>query len=491
MNKYILEIIVFLCGAAVMTIELVGSRVLAPYVGASIFVWTSLIGVILGSLSLGYWYGGKLSDRYPNYRWLALIIFSAGVYAALIALSKNWLLFYLIQWVTDIRWGSIIAALVLFSPPGVLLGMVSPYAAKLKLRALAQLGTTVGNLYALSTIGSIAGTFLAGFWLIPSFGITAIMYGVALALVIVSFIAYGHNWRSQTLAAIIIVTAFAGHNGYSQWLARRGWAEIDTRYAHALIFNDIDKETGKPVRRLNFEGNSQAAMFLHSDELVYEYTKYYDLAAHFKPRFKSALMIGGGAYSYPKHYLTVFPQAQLDVVEIDPKLTELARQYFRLQDDPRLRIFHADGRIFLNRSQERYDVIFNDAYRSTNAIPYQLTTKEAARKMYERLTSGGVALINVISAIEGKQGQFLRAEYKTFESIFPQVYLFYVSSSEGEQVQNLMLVALKSEEPPSFASPNQKLNGYLSNRWLKELESDEPILTDEYAPVDKYIMNLL
>ncbi|MEK7068036.1 MAG: fused MFS/spermidine synthase [Patescibacteria group bacterium] len=489
--RYTLEIIVFLCGAAVMIIELVGSRVLAPYVGTSIFVWTSLIGVILGSLSLGYWYGGKISDRYPNSRVLALIIFSAGIYIALIALIKFWLLLYIIKWITDIRGSSIIAALVLFCPPSVLLGMVSPYAVKLKLRALAQSGATVGNLYALSTIGSIAGTFLAGFWLIPSFGITAIMYGVAVGLIIVAALTYGHSWRTKILGAIIIVIIFTGHNGYSQWLVSRGFVETDTQYAHVLIFNDIDKASGQPVRRLNFEGNSQAAMFLNSDELVYEYTKYYDLAAHFKPGFTKALMIGGGAYSYPKHYLTAFPEATLDVVEIDPQLTYLARQYFRLEDNPRLHIYHADGRIFLNRSQEKYDVIFNDAYRSTNSIPYQLTTREAVQRMYDILADDGVALVNIISAIEGERGQFLRAEYRTFKSIFPQVYLFYVSSPQGEDVQNLILVALKNEQPPSLQSSNPKFKVYLGNLWQKELNLDEPILTDEYAPVDKYIAQLL
>ncbi|PIR93199.1 spermidine synthase [Candidatus Falkowbacteria bacterium CG10_big_fil_rev_8_21_14_0_10_43_10] len=492
MKKYVLELIVFICGAAVMVLELIGSRVLAPYLGTSIFVWTSLIGIILGSLSLGYYYGGRISDKYPDYKIFSLIIFLSAVCVTFIALLKFLFLTFLMGQVEDIKAGSVIAATVLFAPPSILLGMVSPYAVKLKIKDLAGSGSTVGNLYAISTVGSIAGTFLAGFWLIPQFGNTAILYGIAVVLLGTSILVYARGpLLIKAAILILIMGGMAGHLELKKALADNGVLDIDTQYSRVLIFNGSDYKTNRPVKYMQCDTNSNSAMFLDSGELVFEYTKYYDLAAHFKPDFKKSLMIGGAAYSYPKYYLKKYPNAEIDVVEIDPKLTELAKQYFDLRDNPRLRVYHQDGRIFLNKTENKYDIIFGDAFRSSHSIPYQLTTKESAQAMYGILNDGGAVLINIISAIEGDKGKFLRAEYKTFKSVFPQVYLFYVQTGEALKSQNLMLAALKSEEKPQFANDDKQLNLFLHNLWTAEITDDLPILTDEYAPVDNYIMELL
>ncbi|MFH1533488.1 MAG: fused MFS/spermidine synthase, partial [Nitrospirota bacterium] len=163
MKKYILEIIVFFSGAIVMVLELVGSRVLAPYVGTSILVWTSLIGIILGSLSLGYYLGGRIADKKASFRILAFILFSAAILITLTTLIKSPVLTFIQTSIRDLRTASVVATILLFTPASIALGMVSPYSVKLKLHRLEATGRTVGNLYALSTIGSIVGTFLAGF----------------------------------------------------------------------------------------------------------------------------------------------------------------------------------------------------------------------------------------------------------------------------------------------------------------------------------------
>lgn len=169
-SKYLLEIVVFVCGAVVMIFELVGSRVLGPYFGTSIVVWTSLIGIILGSLSLGYYLGGKIADKKSSFKGLSLIIFFAAISIGLTVIIKDFWLFVLQNSFTDIRTSSVLASLSLFLPASVFLGMVSPYAVKLKLKNLNTSASTVGTLYAISTIGSIFGTFLSGFYLIPHFG---------------------------------------------------------------------------------------------------------------------------------------------------------------------------------------------------------------------------------------------------------------------------------------------------------------------------------
>ena len=173
-TNYTLEITVFIVGAVIMIFELVGSRVLGPYFGTSIFVWTSLIGIILGSLSLGYYYGGHLADKKPTINKLACIMFQAGVFIGLMIICKDFLLQFLHTFLPGIRLSSVIASVALFFPASFLLGMVAPYAAKLKLQNLKTAGRTLGNLYAISTTGSIVGTFLCGFYLIPHFGTNVI-----------------------------------------------------------------------------------------------------------------------------------------------------------------------------------------------------------------------------------------------------------------------------------------------------------------------------
>ncbi|MCD4747143.1 MAG: fused MFS/spermidine synthase [Bacteroidales bacterium] len=220
MKKFLLEIIVFVCGAVVMAFEILGSRVLGPYVGTSISVWTSIIGVILGSLSLGYWLGGRIADRNPSFKTLSVIIFLSAVFIAISTLIKAFLLNFLLDFIIDIRWVSVIASLILFAIPSILLGMVSPYAVKLKIKSLSKSGSTAGNLYAISTLGSITGTFLAGFYLIPNFKITNILYILSLTLIFFSTIMYLTFWKKQkfpvSLFNLVLILFFIFSNSCVQ-----------------------------------------------------------------------------------------------------------------------------------------------------------------------------------------------------------------------------------------------------------------------------------
>jgi spermidine synthase len=203
-------------------------------------------------------------------------------------------------------------------------------------------------------------------------------------------------------------------------------------------------------------------------------------------------MFGGAGYSYPKDFLIKYPEATIDVVEIDPKVTELAQKYFKLKESPRLTIYHEDARLFLNKTQEKYDVIFGDAFSSYYSLPYQLTTKEAVRKKYDILNDEGIVILNIISSIDGEKGKFLRAEYATYKTLFPQVYLFpVVDSDNGNKVQNIILVALKSNKDQFFNDDDPSLNDYLQHLWKKTVDADMPILTDDFAPVDYYVSRMI
>ncbi len=190
-------------------------------------------------------------------------------------------------------------------------------------------------------------------------------------------------------------------------------------------------------------------------------------------------------------FLNDFKRAELTVVEIDPGVTALAKQYFRLPDDPRLIIRHEDGRVWLNQNQEKYDAIFIDAFSSSYSIPFHLTTKETVAKEYETLNEEGAVVVNVVSAITGEKGKLTRSMYYTYKQIFPQVYLFPVNApQDGSAMQNVMLVALKSKVKPNFISDNTETQSQLKNLWTKPIDK-APVLTDDWAPTDYFVSQTL
>jgi predicted membrane-bound spermidine synthase len=191
MKKFTLEIVAFFCGAVVMAFEIVGSRMLGPYVGTSMFAWTSIIGVILLSLSIGYFWGGRIADMRPRADILSLFIFISALFIIITLVVKESVLEILLRSMDNIHVVSVIASLVLFAIPSILLGMVSPFAVRIKMKSLEKSGSTVGNLYAISTVGSIVGVFLAGFILIPTLKITNILMLLAIVLISVSMLLNG------------------------------------------------------------------------------------------------------------------------------------------------------------------------------------------------------------------------------------------------------------------------------------------------------------
>ncbi|HSG68231.1 MAG TPA: fused MFS/spermidine synthase, partial [Bacteroidales bacterium] len=445
MKKHMLEITVFFCGAVVMIYEIVGSRVVAPYFGTSIYVWTSLIGVILASLSLGYWLGGKLADKNPTYRQLAYIIFGSAMFIIVSVTLKDLILNFLSGSFNGMMWRSLFAAVLIFAPASIFLGMVSPYAVRLKIRDVKSSGKTVGNLYAISTIGSILGTFLAGFLLIPLIGTANIMYSLAALLSVLAFTLYVAFMGKGDSIFFFIVFIAAGYGLYEENTLTKEFVEADTRYNHVQIFDMDYWITGERIKVMKVNDEYSSAMFPDSDSLVYEYLRYFRLAEHFNPGFRNALMIGGAAFSYPRYFLDRYPDANIDVVEIDPGLTRLAKEHFRLLENARMRIFHEDGRTFLNRQEGKYDLILGDAYKSLLAVPFQLTTLEATKRKFDLLSDDGIVIENIIASLDGPASAFLKAEIATIRKIFPQVYIFACHDPLDPQLlQSITLVALKS-----------------------------------------------
>ena len=489
--KYILELTVFVCGAVVMIYEIIGSRIVSPFIGTSVYVWTSLIGVILASLSVGYWLGGRLADRRPDVKILASVIFIAGGLVSVTILVKDIVLTAVASMPTGLEIRSLLASIFLFAPASVALGFVPPYAVKLKTVSLAEAGKTVGRLYALSTVGSIFGTFAAGFWLIPFVGSVRTLYLIAASLFALSLLLVPFAFNRITFAAItMFVTGMAASESSTLLMRQSSYElhDIDTEYSRVQVFKTTDQKTGRPMRALSTDPFSiQSAAYLDGNDLALRYTRFYHLIRYFRPGFRNSLMIGGAGYSFPRDYLATYPDATIDVVEIDPGMTEIAEEHFGLIDDTRMKIVHEDGRLFLNRASDAmYDAVLMDAFGSLFSVPYHLTTIEAVRNVHRVLDDGGVVIFNLGSAINGSSSGFLHSELATYRAVFPEVRIFKVNPDYSEErIQNLIIVACKSQCPVG-TTPDIEIAGMLERSYSAALPTEQPVLTDDLAPVEFY-----
>lgn len=487
-----LELVAFVAGASIMAIEIVASRILAPFLGNSIVVWTSLIGVIMAALSYGYWRGGLLADRNPSLQKLSGILALAGLLVVVIAAGRNVCL-TAVSRLESAHVASIVAEILLFAPVSFVLAMVSPYVVRLKMKEMGSSGETVGKLYAISTIGSIFGTFVAGFYLLAVIGSTGILICIAAILFVTSFLtsATGYRKARGTAAAAAIICALVTPKTSVPFIGGVHVFESDSHYNHYLVY-DMDgasHPTHRPVRSLVLDRAArQSAIYLdRQDDFALEYLRYFRLATHFRPDAKRVLLMGGGAFIYPMGFLKENPTKSLDVVELDPALEGIAGKYFGFAPNPRLNLYFDDARVYLNRCQKIYDVAYLDVFGSNATVPYYLTTRETAQRMYDILAPDGIAVLNVSSAIDGPQGRFFRGELATYRSVFPRVEVFRPSGT-GDRMLNIIMVAFKDRREPVWSSEDPRIQGYLSHRWTKPVDDDTAVLTDNFAPAEIYIV---
>lgn len=479
-----------------MALELTGSRVLAPFLGASLFVWTSLIGIILASLSLGYLVGGKIADRKPEIALYSLLLFSASGLVAIIPVLHYPLLGILSSKGLDLRLAALTGSVLLFSLPSVFLGAVSPFAVRLRLNDLEACGATVGRLYALSTLGSIAGTFVSGFVLISLLGTNQILLLISAVLLLMSVLVAPFEKLTFKLLLVLALGLLVHINSVnSGYLKHAGLIDLDTAYYRAFVLTQKNKANGRELRTLSTDAlGGQSLMYLDDPTaLTGDYTQYYHLALHYNPDIKRILIIGGGAYTVPKYFLANYPEIKLDVVEIDPGMTRIARDYFELRDHPALSIFHEDARRFIARSAPSvYDAVFVDAFGSSPTVPFHLTTKEMFESLTKTLKPRGLMFMNVISGLEGETGLFGRALLETLESVFSDVQLYAVYGPYSlQRTQNLIFIASQTKLSAPNGPVDAQLSDLLEHRIENEISRDMPLLTDAFAPVEFYMLQAL
>lgn len=500
------ELIVFASGALLMILEMVGARVMAPHLGTSVIVWTSLIGVVLACLAYGAFMGGRLADRNLSRKTLSSILAGAGLGCGLTALVHPLVGEAVTSAIPNIYAAAVVAALCIFALPASLFGMVSPYVIRLSLGNIATSGSTVGRLYALSTAGSIVGTFLGGFVLISWFSSTQILLGTGAAMLCLSLA----TCFSLPLLRLALLLGFPiaawGNASYNTWLVAQGTPPpVETPY-NSIRVMEARTHDNRLVRVMATDpGYMQSGMYLDNpSELYFEYTRYYALGTVLIPHANKVLMLGGGGYSVPKWLLAGHGgldsgKLKVDVVELDPGMTKVARTYFALPDDPRLTVFHDDARRFVNANTDSYDLVFVDVFNSHYSVPFHVGTVEAAQAMRRAVAPGGALLMNVISAVEGPDGELFRAIYGAMKEAFVDVHVFAVSEpTKLNQVQNLMILALPEKNPnlQAILEGNQAhlsapIQAMLAGRLRGPIAEDTAPLRDDFAPVERYAQALL
>ena len=498
-HPWLLHAVVFVCGAVLMGLEIVGSRILAPFFGNSIFVWGSLISVVLAALSLGYWLGGIMADRWPRLSVLGALIAIPGILIGLLPFVYPAFNRTIAASEMGARISPLIACVVLFLIPSVFLGTISPFAVRLQARAVASVGTTAGGLYAISTAGSIVGTLMTAFYLIPVMGVSHITHGLGLTLLLTAVTVFlgGHRpgRASLTLLCMGFLVLFV------VWDARTRAAEPGLILDMDSFYNHIHLADENGTRYMDFDNLRQSAMLLSDPwELRLRYTRFLALAPAFRPEPQRVLILGLGGGSFPKRLYRDFPQVVVDVVDIDPEIITIAKRYFQVPEDSRLRLHLRDGRRFLRETTDKYDLIFLDAYNS-DTIPFHLTTQEFYREVEAHLAPGGFVVSNIIGALRGPRSPFFRAMYRTLADTFSTVYVvptYYGGSAFLLSEINILLFATRDTTRMTRAEfmgrvgrvggklvPASELMEYASH--LLEFPiatSDVPILTDDYAPVE-------
>lgn len=386
-----LSTVVVLSGAAALATEICASRLLAPFFGASTVVWANIIGLILLYLSAGYWLGGRLADRHPNPTWLGTLLLAAAATTAALPFVARPILQVALQAFSRLAVGTTIASffatLLLFAVPVTLLGTVSPFAIRLAVQDVTRAGSVSGRLYALSTLGSIAGTFTPALLSIPLAGTQRTLIGSAVGCAVAATLLLGWRWSvtAVALAALLLVPPGPVKNVAGLL------AEAESQYQ----FVDI-VQSPEGVRYLEIN----EGLVVHSEWRAGtvltggEWDMFLVVPRLIDHPVRRVLIIGNACGTIARAFAVFYPRAHIDGVELDPTVTRLCRRYMGESSIPNLSVITADGRPYLATSTRHYDLIIVDAYQQPY-IPFQLATTEFFDLCREHLTPGGALALNV------------------------------------------------------------------------------------------------
>ena len=489
--------IVFTTSACGLTLEIVAGRILAPSIGVSLYTWTSIIGICLAGISLGNYLGGVLADRRPQRHILGLVLFSSGLSSLailpLIELTSG-------QFDNiSIMFRIVVLTTILFFFPSLLMGMVTPIVVKLRLNNIAQAGNIVGKTYAVSTAGSIFGTFITGFFLIQWIGTRSIVLAVAIVILLLS-VAVGRLWEIRRPGAALL-TIFIGLMALVIWTgALRSHCEVESSYFCITISEE--KSNGRDIRVLILDKLVHSHVDLDDPTfLVYGYEKVLgDISTYVgerKPNFRS-LFIGGGGYTMPRFIDLKYPKSHVEVIEIDPAVTDVVHDYFGMPRDTQIVTYNQDARAkLLELPLKTYDLIVGDAF-DHFSVPYHLTTLEFNELVKDLLADDGIYTVNIVDKLH--EGRMLRAIVNTMQKTFKNVYVMRDFDDWNLDDRHTFVVAgtdieimLSDIEKSNTLAGRFNTTSHImpSSTLITWLNSKENILlTDDYVPVDNLLAPL-
>lgn len=441
-----LEFIAFVSGAVLMMFELAAARILAPSIGSSTYVWTSVIGVIIAALSIGYWSGGRIADARKKPADVVILCFFACVSVVFVLLSYVSVLAWVVGVADDARLQGMLASLILFAPTSFLLGVLSPYLAKFAVTSLDSTGSSIANLSSLNSIGGIVGTFLTGFVLFGYIGSRETLGIVALMLLVCSWLLIPNwRWMWRVGASFVIVVAV----GLPVQVA--AGLHIDTPSAHYVIYEDWDPSEPQSTRGIaSGPTGIQSGIYVNQpDKLLFWYTKQLAQLVEAAPNKQNILILGGGTFTLPQHLANKYPSSMIDVVEIDPTLESIAKKYFEYKSPSNVTLHFADARSFINESSKRYDVVIVDIYNDTS-VPFSLMTREYGEAINRLLTVNGVVGVNMIAGQQGACRKLLQALDAPYRRHLPQV----TYSEDKKQTVRANMVVAYSRQPVQWTDAN-------------------------------------
>ena len=489
----------FVAGAVVMALEILGSRLLAPVFGNSLFVWGALIGVILAAMSSGYAAGGWLADRKPGGAVLAALLLGSGVWTFLLAWLGQPVMFKVVNWIDDPRWGPCLAAGLLLGPPAFGLSGVLPALLRLSVADMGHLGRHTGGMIAVSTIGSLIGTWGTAFFLLSWLGsqtLVAVLGGVQVLL--------GMLWWWRTVALRLRVAApVAGGLGVLMWLALHPMLVLpaplhqeDSPYQQVRVRDD------DLFRYLILDRTFHAVMWKAAPvDLFLPYSQLMMAALAVSPDARQALILGHGGGSLAKWLAQYRPELEVDAVEVDPSVASAAEQLFAYVPPANHHVYVKDARVFLRTTARLYDVIWVDVF-ARHLIPFHLTTQEFFRELQAHVKPNGIIAVNLSSAGEGPDRLRAQAVVATLRTVFPTFESFGVKGpwrTTNPDAENVIFFAGPAVEVMRRADFVDRVERLAAQR---RLPPDAPpllafrksaewprgtILTDDFAPFDLLI----
>ena len=484
-----------ICGALVMVIEVLGSRVIGPFFGVSLYVWTSLITVTLISLALGYGVGGVVADRYSTADFMYGFILVAG----LLVLIIPWVALPVIKFSLPLglRFGALLSTLILFGPALFLMGFVSPYLIKIAANELHSLGRMVGGFYALSTLGSVIGTVLTGFVLIAYIGVGRIFDITGSMLVFLAvgyFVAFRKHWLFATALLVPLYTLWgSGHEAVVSKTSENGTritriAQRESFYGKVKVL-DYDYGNNR-TREMIIDGLVQGGINRNTGLSIYPYIYFLQFIPHaLYPEGKNCLVIGLGAGLIPRWYQQ--QGISTHVIDIDPAVVDLAGAYFDYHASNDVVV--QDARYFLQSTDSLYDYLILDVF-SGDTTPGYLLSHEAVMLLSDRMSPHAVLGINLVGSLK-HETLMTASVVKTLQQVFDQVEM-YPTFDPGQDtgIGNLVIIAYQGR-PRSIDWSAMRRNtvdefayndvwGTIGKRYVFPEDAPAIVLTDDYNPVD-------